>query len=213
MLETEIPNLNIFMKCDKVDTSAYSELPAGYGIRLCKRDELELWKSFPFGESYGREEKQFMDSYYRNTYENREESFFDKCLFVVDSEDVPVATCFSWKAYGMITTIHWFKTLKQYEGKGIGRALLTEVMKKISSDEYPVYLHTQPSSFRAIKLYSDFGFKIVTNRKVGLRVNGYEESLPILQEFMKEDDYRKLEFCRIGEEMISRLGCEERDEF
>jgi hypothetical protein len=32
----------------------------------------------------------------------------------------------------------------------------------VTVHEYPVYLHIQPSSFRAIKLYSDFGFSLLS---------------------------------------------------
>ena len=53
--------------------------------------------------------------------------------------------------------------LNEYEGKGIGRALLSYVMQSLPQNEYPVFLHTHPASFRAIKLYSDMGFKLLTD--------------------------------------------------
>lgn len=111
-----------------------------------------------------------------------------------DITDKPVATCFLWKAYNKINTIHWFKTLKEYEGKGLGRALLSYIMCSLNEDDYPVFLHTQPSSFKAIGLYSNFGFKIVTNNVIGYRKNNYKECLPILKQFMKEEAFNNLEF-------------------
>ena len=50
------------------------------------------------------------------------------------------------------------------EGKGLGRALLTEILKNAG---LPIYLHTQPTPARAIKLYSDFGFKLTTDPIIG----------------------------------------------
>lgn len=201
MEEKDIPDLNIFMMCDKVNENAFSNLDNTYYIRNCKKDELDIWKAFPFdNEEDKRNYYQFMNDYFKNVYGKREKEFFDRCLFVCEKKtDKPVSTCFIWKAYNKINTIHWFKTLKEYEGKGIGRALLTYLMKNLNEDELPVYLHTQPSSFRAIGLYSNFGFKIVTNPSIGYRDNHYKQSLEILKRFMRKDAFEKLKFIEAPE--------------
>lgn len=165
-------------------------------IRTCKPNELDIWKGFPFdNESDKKEYYSYMSEYFENVYGQNENEFFNRCLFVCEDEtDISVATCFIWKSYNEINTIHWFKTLKEYEGKGIGRALLSYIMGSLKDEDYPIYLHTQPSSFRAIGLYSSFGFKIVTNPTIGYRENQYLECLPILIEFMSKDSFQKLEF-------------------
>ena len=53
------------------------------------------------------------------------ELFFERCRFAC-VDGAPVGTCFVWKAYGRVNTVHWFKVLRAYEGRGIGRALLTD---------------------------------------------------------------------------------------
>ena len=196
MLEKDIPDKNIFMMCEKLNKNALSTLPVGFYIRTCQTEELDIWKSFPFDtDEEKREYYQFMSNYFNDVYSNKDEEFFRKCLFVCENKtNKPVATCFIWKAYDKINTIHWFKTLKEYEGKGLGRALLSYIMCELKEEEYPIYLHTQPSSFRAIGLYSSFGFKIVTNEKIGDRENNYIECLPILKQFMKKDTFNNLEF-------------------
>ena len=136
-----------------------------------------------------------MNNYFNVVYGNKTEEFYNRCLFVCEEQtDKPVATCFIWKAYNKINTIHWFKTLKEYEGKGLGRALLSYIMCSLNDNDYPVFLHTQPSSFKAIGLYSDFGFKIVTDKTIGYRENNFEESLPILKQFMRKDTFDNLQF-------------------
>lgn len=194
MVEDEIPELNIFMMCDKLDEKALSSLPKGFYFRTCRKEELDIWKQFPFDkEEDKREYKSFMTEYFENVYAPYGDLFFDRCLFVCDENDKPVATCFAWKAYDEFYTIHWLKVLKEYENKGLGRAILSEVMKNIDNNNYPIYLHTQPGSFRAIKLYSDFGFSILTDEYVGNRKNEYEESLEYLKYFMK-DKFNRLSF-------------------
>ena len=133
----KIEDSNLFMICKSINKNALSDIPNGYHIRNCKRDELNLWFEFPnckrdelnlwFEFPFDNEEdkknyRNFMEQYFKDVYGNNEKLFFDKCLFICDDNDTPIGTCFAWKAYNLITTIHWFKVKKEYEGQGIGRA-------------------------------------------------------------------------------------------
>lgn len=194
MEEKDIPDGNIFMICDSVNKDAYKNIPKNFYIRKLRPSELNLWMEFPFDNEEDKQKyKEFMKNYFNLVYLNKKEIFFNSCLVICDQDDNPVSTCFAWKAYDKFWTIHWFKTLKKYEGLGLGRAILTQVMKSIPKNEYPVYLHTQPSSYRAIKIYSDFGFKILVDKKIGDIDNDYKKSLKILKIFMK-DYYNSLKF-------------------
>lgn len=69
MKENEIPYQNLFMVCTQLNPKAFSELPAGYHFRLCRKDEPEAWKRFPYdnpedAEKYNR----FMCDYYDEHY-------------------------------------------------------------------------------------------------------------------------------------------------
>ncbi|WP_227871965.1 GNAT family N-acetyltransferase [Paenibacillus albus] len=147
-----------------------------------------------------------MTKYFDDVYAREGNLFFDKCLFICNEDDVPVGTCFIWKAYGSINTLHWLKVLKAYEGKGLGRALVSAVVKDLAVEDYPVFLHTHPSSFRAIKLYSDFGFALLSDPVIGSRNNDLVECLPILQEHMPAEDYKNLRICQAPEEFLEAVG-------
>jgi ribosomal protein S18 acetylase RimI-like enzyme len=193
MTEEEIPDKNIFMVCKELNKNALRSLPEGYIVRNCRPDELSIWKAFPFDdESLAKEYDSFMVDYFTTTYGGKEDYFFAKTLFVCDDQDKPIATCLLWKAYNEFNTIQWFKVHKNYEGKGIGRALFSLIMKDLTQEDYPVYLHTQPSSFRAIKLYSDFGFDLIRGNNFGIRQNDLEQCLLILEQFMPKNDFQNL---------------------
>jgi ribosomal protein S18 acetylase RimI-like enzyme len=193
MKEEEIPDKNIFMMCSALNYNALTKLPASYYIRNCRPDELSIWKTMPFDDpDLAKKYDGFMSDYFTTAYGGKEELFFSKTLFVCDLQDRPIATCLIWKAYDEFNTIQWFKILKEYEGQGIGRALLSIVMQQLEMLDYPIYLHTQPSSFRAIKLYSDFGFSLLSGNKFGIRTNDLDESLPILEQFMPKEYFQKL---------------------
>jgi hypothetical protein len=89
--------------------------------------------------------------------------------------------------------------------RGIGRALLSIVMQKLEQHDYPVYLHTQPSSFRAIKLSSDFGFSLLSDDKIGSRKNDLDECMPILEEFMPPEFFQQLRITAAPKEFIDAV--------
>lgn len=214
MKEEEIPDKNIFMMCKALDESSLTELSEEFHVRSCRRDELPIWRAFPFDDpKEAKEYDQFMVDYFNDTYKAAEKEFFKKTLFVCDKNDKPIATCMVWKAYGEFNAIHWLKVLKEAEGNGIGRALFSMIMRDLKSEDYPIYLHTQPSSFRAIKLYSDFGFDILTDKQIGNRQNDIEECLPILKEFMPEHFFSQLRFTKAPQSFLDTVKLYRTNEF
>ncbi len=205
-MEEEIPDKNIFMMCKKVNKNAFSNLSSEFSVRTCRAEELSIWKEMPFdNEEDANQFQNFMDEYFQTTYGGKEKEFFNKTFFVVDKFDTPIATGLIWKSYGEFNTVQWLKVKKEYEGKGIGRALLTILLKDLDKGDYPIYLHTQPGSFRAIKLYSDFGFCLLTNEYIGKRKNELNESFPILKKFIPEKDFKKLKKCQAPKNFTNRL--------
>lgn len=197
MTEAEILNLNVFMMCEALNPAALRDIPEGYTIRTCRKEELDIWKGFPFDTEADRiAYSDFMSTYFEQVYGAQTDRFFETCLFLCDKHDQPVATCFAWKAYGSYTTIHWFKVRKELEDQGLGRAMLSEVMRRLEPTEFPVYLHTQAGSFRAIHLYRDFGFSILTDPKIGTRENQYEPALSYLRKAMGDDRSAMLRFVQ-----------------
>ena len=206
MTEVEIPDYNIFMMCERLDKNALAELNKDYYFRNCRPNELDLWKAFPFDTEKTPEDYEgFMNQYIEETYRENMDLFFKNTLFVCDKHEKAVATCSHWKAYGKINTIQWLKTSKSYEGKGIGRALLSEIMKSFDNADFPIYLHTQPASFRAIKLYSDFGFYLLKGGQMGTRTNDLEKCLPILRELVPKKDFEKLKIIDCPHYLIGVL--------
>jgi ribosomal protein S18 acetylase RimI-like enzyme len=214
MREEEIPDKNIFMMCESLNRNSLTELPTGYFIRTCQPNELDAWKTMPFDDpELAKEYEGFMSDYFTMTYGGREDLFFSKTLFVCDRQDKPIATCLSWNAYDEFMTIQWFKVLKEYEGQGIGRALLSIVMLELEMHDYPVYLHTQPDSFRAIKLYSDFGFALLSGDRFGIRKNDLDECLPILEQFMPREYFRDLRIVAAPKEFENTLSKYDTNQF
>ena len=199
-------NYNLFMQCDEINKTAFRMLPDGYSFRLCMRDELEIWKRVVAEEQHVG----YVSEYYEKVYKEREDEFFRRCLFVCDTEGKPVASTFIWRSYGAINTVGWFRVLPEYEGKGIGRAILSEALR---NTEFPVYLHTQPTSARAIKLYAGFGFKLVTDPVVGFRNNDLKVSWTYLKKVLPAADFANLRFTEANKELLRAAMTNETSEF
>ena len=205
-LYNTIGSLNLFMQCDAPIKDAFSALPDGYSLRLCRRDELEVWKRVVAEEQYA----DHVIDFYNKVYAEREDEFFNRCLFVCNEADKPIASAFIWRAYGLINTVSWFRVLPEYEGRGLGRALFSEILKDA---EFPVYLHTQPTSARAIKLYSDFGFKLLTDPVIGRRKNDLPESMPHLKTILPESDFAGLRFTEANAGLLKASETSKTPEF
>ena len=197
---------NLFMQCDAPDPNAFRPLPQGFAARLCRRDELIIWKNMWAQGKY----MDFVNYYYDAVYAPREDEFFSRCIFAVDENDMPVATAGVWLAYGKINTVLWFYVLPEYEGCGIGRGLFSEIMKKA---EFPVYVHTHPLASRAIKLYSDFGFRLITDPVIGYRENNLQDSLPYLKKVLPQKDFEKLRKTNANSALLEAALLNELAEF
>lgn len=214
MKEEDIPDLNLFMMCAQPDLRAFSALPDGYTVRTCTPDDLPAWKAFPFDTDHPTPDQlAFMDGFFAQAYHRDMDLFFRNTLLVCDPTGLPVATCSSWPAYGKFQTIQWFKTLKSHEGRGLGRAVLSLVMQRFAPEDYPIYLHTQPGSFRAVKLYADFGFRLLRGERFGTRTNDLEQCLPWLRAFMPISHFDALEYADAPEGFVQGLVGEEGIEF
>jgi GNAT superfamily N-acetyltransferase len=208
-----VVELNVFMMCRNLVSEALSNLPTGYSIRSSRPSEFGLWKAFPFDTTAEAETyDSHMTTYFNDVYGDRTAAFFEATKLVCDANGIPVATCAIWLAYGCITTIHWLKVRQTHEGLGIGRALLSELLRDVPPEAFPVYLHTQPGSFRAIKLYSDLGFEILDNDTGSWR-NDYVEAMLQLRNSMPADEYGRLRLTSAPESFVEIIRNHTKREF
>lgn len=188
--------MNLYMMCDRVNPAAFSDLPAGTRLRDLRPDELDIWLEFPFDSKKEAEENRAdMEAYYNRVYAPCEAAFYRACKVICDEADAPLATAFLWKSYeGRLHTLHWLKTRKDKEGRGLGKALLTLLLKDLKDSDYPLFLHTHPQCVAAISLYTDFGFDLLRGPAIGGRSNDLEEGLTYLKSEMRQDKFARLRF-------------------
>lgn len=189
---------DLFMMCSNVNQNAFSELPDGYYFRNLRPDEFGAWKDLQCNSVDIKHHADYhacFDEYWKDAWEPHGNLFFNKCVVVCNADGKFIGTGTIWNSYGKFNSLSWFKVIESQEGRGIGRALISHIMGGLSDNDYPVFLHTHPSSYRAIKLYSDFGFCFITDKNVGKRNNDLDECLAELKQSMPAKDFANLKFC------------------
>lgn len=209
-----IPDLNVFMLCEELNAKAFSEVPISFSVRACRKNEYLIWKEMHIDDPSEYDAyDEVLEQYFQKVYKEKEEMFFQQCMFICDENDIPVATCFIWNAYGEVPTIHWLKVKEGFEGKGLGRAILTYTLRQGAKDKFPILVHTHPSSYKAIKLYMDFGFDFITDKKVGYRKNDFVESLEFLKVYLPNNVYKEIHKVNLTEKYKRILDRYDYEEF
>lgn len=214
MTVEELPDRNLFMICRALRREAIREVPPPYRLRPIRRDELGLWRAMPFDdEATASAYDDFMRDWWERTYAARADEFFAGTLFAVDEADRPVGTCLLWDAYGRLPTIHWLKVVRAHEGRGVGRALVSAVMRDLPDERYPVYLHTQPESVAAIRLYADFGFELLAGDRFGTRANDLADGLDYLRRHMAPEAFASLRVTTPPPDFVAFMATTRTEEF
>lgn len=171
------------MRCDEYDIQPISE--NDFYIRKYKKGDEKYWAEIEYkiGDfSSVREAKEYFIQNYNS------DELAEKCFFAETSDGKVVGTCIAWydnKNDYVVSSLHWLAVIPEYQDKGIGRALVISVMNYYRENNLlPVYLHTQPWSYKAIKLYYSLGFIIQHEDTFGNYKNEYKEAKEILSNYL-----------------------------
>ena len=199
MIDNAIPYKSIIMRCDRMEKSAFRELASEVAIEFYKTGMEAVWVQVQksAGE-FAEESDEQVKAYFIQKYGCKPAELEKRCIFLKDiCTGKYIATCMAWfeaKGDKVVPVLHWLAVADDYSGRSYARMLITQVM--LLFDKYApmesIYLHTQPWSYRAIKLYNDFGFCMSRNDVYGTAVNEYEEAMQILERCMSEEAYEKL---------------------
>ena len=210
MLDKTIPYKNIIMKWDgtkwdetrwdgtkwggtpKETTGVRPSCP-GKIVSYCPgnaeewvRIQMEAGEFLDLGRDLDQSRELALD-YFRTIYETDLDSLKERCLFFIDETGEKVGTCMAWRERDEKRTpsVHWLAVSKKAQGRGIGSALLERTLELFGQrNETPVWLHTQPWSYKAVGLYLRAGFRFCQKETFGGYENQNKEAVEILQRYM-----------------------------
>ena len=195
-LEVGIPHVemeynkfrDIKVLMEKINPSEYPkfDLPEGFSLVKYKdgyeKDWAKIQTDLEQFESIDEALKCFKDTFLDVT-----DDVYKKCFFIQNKDGKNIATASIWNGnhFGKtLQRIHWVAVSKEYQGLGLAKSLVSaalDVFNELGFKDY-IYLTSQVSSYKALNIYSKFGFVPYTDK---MPINwGMDE-----KEFEKETKY------------------------
>ena len=194
MVDRSIPYYNLILKCNEICTMPVL-LPEGYSFKMYDVGGEKHWAKLEheIGDFSSVEEAEM---YFKTNYCNRIDELKNRCVFVVDACGDVVGACIAWhdfKGNDTVASLHWLVVSPEHQGKHIGLALCQKVMDIFKKhDETPVYIHTQPWSYKAILLYIKLGFKIQKTETFSHYENQYKKAIKTLEKLLSENQFNQI---------------------
>ena len=190
MIDRTIPYYNIIMRCDRV-LPMEVKLPAGYSIRSYRPGDEDAWAGLmcAVGEQTDLAEAKalFTGRYLADA------ALTDRIFFAVDAEGTVIGSAIAWD--DGLRVLHWLAVHPAHQGKGLGKALCQTCLRLFRREDNskPVYLHTQPWSWKAILLYISLGFKLQPKDTIYNYENQYAQAMETLRTIVTPEQYAKME--------------------
>lgn len=208
MLDKSIPYKNIIMEIKAEDVPLIEEpvLPPGYNFKFFEDGDEIHWARIETSVLEFDSNEEALD-YFKRDYIPHQELLKERCLFIVDKNGLPVATSTAWFAMsglGYQPSLHWVGVCPEYQGLGLGKAIAKKCTKIFAKTDAGcnVLLHTQTWSYKAIKIYNDFGYNLMKSKRIALLSNDetgtkilqndFETAIPILKGLYDENTFNKL---------------------
>ena len=194
MLDRTIPFLNIILRCNNYHFTE-NIIPNGFSIVPYQIGYEREWAKLEVavGDFENEEEA---EQYFADTYMRDKEKLKENVLFLLNENGQVVGSCIAWedvKENVPIASLHWLIVDEKYQGKGLGKVLCREVMNVFyKQSRMPVYIHTQPWSYKAIFLYLALGFKIQKTDTFSKYNNQYSEMMQVMKKIVSDELYQWL---------------------
>ena len=195
MLDRTIPFYHIIMRCDRI-LPMEIKLPEGYAIRSYQPGDEKAWAELEcaIGDFTTREAAValFTERYLADA------ALTDRIFFAIAPDGEIVGSVIAWEhdPRGMgIRALNWVVVRDDHQRKGLGKALCQTALRLFRREDnsLPVYLHTQPWSWKAILLYISLGFRLQRQDSFAAYVNEYNQAMAALRPLLDEKRYALLE--------------------
>lgn len=193
MLDRTIPFYNTILKCDRYQRRNVV-LPEGFAVVPYKEGYEKAWAELEcaIGDFGSLEEA---ENYFSATY-LQDRALLQNVLFLTAPDNSVIGSCIAWRDKrdtAWVSSLHWLVVDERYHGMGLGRALCCAVMNIYEAQgKLPVYIHTQPWSWKAIFLYLSLGFRLQKCDTFSHYENQYEQAMQALRKILTEAQYQQL---------------------
>ena len=193
MLDRTIPFYNAILRCDSYELQ-HILIPEECQIVTYQPGFEKDWAKMEYkaGDFDSEEEA---SSYFCEKYCLPGRS--DDILFLRIGTGQVIGSCIAWtdeRNNAPVNSLHWLIVDDEYQGKGYGRLLCTATMNRFChKGKEPIYIHTQPWSWKAIFLYLSLGFRLQKTDSFNSYVNQYNDVIRTLSRILSDEQIREIE--------------------
>ncbi|TVY11764.1 GNAT family N-acetyltransferase [Paenibacillus cremeus] len=186
MLDKSIAHYRVILKRTPDTPVPNAFLPQGYSIVTYQDGDEEAWGEIETSVQEFERVEVAVD-YFRSKFAPYRTEVTRRTMFVQKDDGEKIATFTAWWNYtGMRRHpfMHWVAVKPEYQGLGIGKALIAEGVRRMIELEGDcvMYIPTQTWSHKAIKLYRWAGFELELDEpEPGGYANQTRQALPLIQ--------------------------------
>jgi ribosomal protein S18 acetylase RimI-like enzyme len=189
MLDKTLPYYNIIMKRRKGTVIPKVILPESFIFSFYSEGDERSWADImtSVGEFDSYDEAY---EYYIKEYTPHKDELKRRSLFIATKDGDKIGTLTNWWNYTngrRDPSIHWVGVKNEFQGLGLGKALIYEGMRlmiELEGDR-DYYLHTQTWSYKAINIYIKAGYDFVKDEAFGDYTNDYDMALESMKDRIK----------------------------
>ena len=165
-LDNKIKYYELLMKYDDTSHHSHYDLPEKYHYEMFKSGDELAWVNIHIKSGEFTSIEQGLE-WFHMFYDNFIDELDKRCIFIVDNatnEKIGTATVslLKEKQCDYDAAIDWVAIIKEYQGKGLAKPLITKFLELAHSLGHKgVILHTQTNTWLAAKLYLDLGFDVL----------------------------------------------------
>ncbi len=194
MNDRSIPYYNVIMRMDSPIPGRFT-LPDGFTADGYREGDMRAWAEMEV-QAGDFETPEAAEKCFAERYLAEPGLLADSMVMIRDPAGRGVSCCIAWhhlRKGAPVPSLEWLVTREGYEGRGLARATAALTVRRFAKrGVFPVYLHTQPWSYKAIWLYHEFGFRLALADTFHVYENQVRPALPVLEALMPKEKYERV---------------------
>ena len=186
MLDKSIPFAGIYMRREPGIPIQGCSLPDGFRFSFYQDGDETSWARIETSVLEFDSEFAAILLFNEKFMPHRDE-LYRRCFFVESEGGRKVATATAW--WSLIqgqrrAWVEWVAVMPDYQGLGLGKAVIARVTKILTELEgdVPLYLHTQTWSHKAIGIYRACGYELLSEKALYRnKRDNYKKAMRILK--------------------------------
>ena len=172
--DSRIRYVHLTMERADLENIPHYDLPDGYRFVFYQPGDRDHWIAI---EQSAKELHSFEQGteVWQQYYGGVEDTLHNRMLFIENEQGEKVATATAYyDANGELPPergqVHWVAVRRDHQGKGLARPLIAQTLKVMKERGHTeAILHTQTTTWVAVRLYLQFGFRPMAENAVSSR--------------------------------------------